>query len=240
MLSLRACRPIFLTAILCVGLHAAESLPAVTEPVAVDEEPLPLMHNRSVLPVLGDPLARTVRSVRPRPGCKVAPLTEITDDEALEAEKNADFSEAEPEGLAPETAASLDSFREMVTSLGGTFLLRSAYRAPAYQAHLHEVWVKWMKQLRGNRTAACQALREDVGAEFRRHQLLPRQQPAPASDHALGLAFDARVAVPRGARVNRKPVTVDKVAALTGLRRPNRGRDPVHFTLLARRVATGD
>jgi hypothetical protein len=128
----------------------------------------------------------------------------------------------------------------MVTSSGGTFELKSAYRPPAYQAHLHDVWVKWMKELRNNRTAGCQALREEVGAEFRRHQLLARQQPVPASDHELGLAFDAAVAMPRAARLNRKRVTVDKLAALAGVRRPNSRRDPVHFTLLPQHLAAGN
>ena len=116
-----------------------------------------------------------------------------------------------------DTAQALDVFRDLVTSLGGTFELKSAYRPPAYQAHLHDVWVKWMKELRNNRTAGCQALREEVGAKLRRHQLLARQQPVPASDHEIGLAFDAAVAMPRGARLNRKRVTVDKLAALAGI-----------------------
>jgi LAS superfamily LD-carboxypeptidase LdcB len=173
-------------------------------------------------------------------GCKVAPLPEIEDPEALTFENNAESVPADLEGLMPETAQALDIFREMVTSSGGTFELKSAYRPPAYQAHLHDVWVKWMKELRNNRTPGCQALREEVGAEFRRHQLLPRQQPVPASDHALGLAFDAAVAMPRAAHLNRKRVTVDKLANLAGIRRPNSRRDPVHFTLLPQHLAAGD
>jgi hypothetical protein len=96
-----------------------------------------------------------------------------------------------------------------------------------------------MKELRNNRTAGCQALREDVGAEFKRHKLLASQQPVPASDHELGLAFDAAVAMPRAARLNRKRVTVDKLANLAGMRRPNSRRDPVHFTLLPQRPPAG-
>jgi len=183
---------------------------------------------------------RAVRRIPTPTGCKVAPLPEIEDPEALTFENNAQSVPADLEGLMPDTAQALDVFREMVTSSGGTFDLKSAYRPPAYQAHLHEVWVKWMKELRNNRTAGCQALREEVGAEFKRHQLLARQQPVPASDHALGLAFDAAVAMPRGARLNRKRVTVDKLAALAGIRRPNSRRDPVHFTLLPQHLATGD
>jgi hypothetical protein len=96
--------------------------------------------------------------------------------------------------------------------------------------------MKWVKELRNNHATGCRALREEVGAEFKRHQLLVRQQPSPASDHALGLAFDAAVALPRGARINRKRVTVDKLASLAGVKRPNSRRDPVHFKLLPERL----
>ena len=96
--------------------------------------------------------------------------------------------------------------------------------------------MKWVKELRNNKSTSCRALREEVGAEFKRHQLLPRQQPVPASDHALGLAFDAAVTMPRAARLNGRRVNVDKLAALVGIRRPNSRRDPVHFKLLAERA----
>lgn len=172
--------------------------------------------------------------------CKVAPLAEIEDPAALAFEKNAESAPVDLNGLMPDTAQALDTFREMVTSLGGTFELKSAYRPPAYQAHLHDVWVKWVKELRNNRTAGCQALREEVGAEFKRHQLLLNQQPVPDSDHELGLAFDAAVAMPHAARLNRRRVTVDKLAAMAGIKRPNSRRDPVHFTLLPRASAAGD
>ena len=170
-------------------------------------------------------------------GCKVAPLPEIWDADVLAFEKNAETAPADVDDLRPDAAQALDALKEMVTSLGGTFELKSAYRPTAYQAHLHEVWVKWVKQLRNNRSSGCRALREEVGAEFARHQLLIRQQPVPASDHALGLAFDAAVAMPRGARLNGKRVTVDKLAVLAGIRRPNSRRDPVHFKLLVERPA---
>lgn len=170
--------------------------------------------------------------------CKVAPLSDIDDPIALQFEKNAESAPANLNGLMPETAQALDNLRDMVTSAGGTFVLKSAYRPTAYQAHLHEVWVKWVKELRNNRTTGCRALREEVGAEFKRHQLLARQQPVPASDHALGLAFDAAVQMPRAARLNRKRVSVDKLAAIAGAKRPNSRRDPVHFKLLADIVQT--
>ena len=167
----------------------------------------------------------------------MAPLPEVWDSEALAFEKNAETAPADVDGLMPDAAQALDTFKDMVTSLGGTFELKSAYRPPAYQAHLHEVWVKWVKELRNNRSSGCRALREEVGAEFTRHQLLVKQQPVPASDHELGLAFDAAVALPRGARLNGKRVNVDKLAKLAGIVRPTIRRDPVHFKVLPVRHA---
>jgi LAS superfamily LD-carboxypeptidase LdcB len=221
-------------------MHAAEDLPSVTATAAIEEEPLPIFSDNAVWREILDAEWRAVRRTGMLAGCKVAPLPEIEDPEALTFENNAESVPADVSGLKPDTAQALDSFREMVTLSGGTFELKSAYRPAAYQAHLHDVWVKWMKELRNNRTAGCQALREEVGAEFRRHQLLARQQPVPASDHALGLAFDAAVAMPRAARLNRKRVTVDKLASLAGIKRPNSRRDPVHFTLLPQHLALGD
>lgn len=206
----------------------------------MDEEALPILPEGAISRAILDGQLSALRRTQMLAGCKVAPLAEIEDTDALEFEKNAESAPADLDGLMPDTAQALDTFKDMVTSVGGTFELKSAYRPPAYQAHLHEVWVKWVKELHRNRTAGCQALREEVGAEFRRHQLLVKQQPVPASDHALGLAFDAAVAMPRGARLNRRRVTVDKLAALAGIRRPNSRRDPVHFTLLPQRVAAGN
>jgi hypothetical protein len=236
----RIVRQIFLSSIICACMHAADALPSVTATVDMEEEPLPIFSGHAVSRAILDAELRAVRRISMLAGCKVAPLPEIEDPEALTFENNAESVPADLEGLMPDTAQALDIFREMVTSSGGTFELKSAYRPATYQAHLHDVWVKWMKELRNNRTAGCQALREEVGAEFRRHQLLVRQQPVPASDHALGLAFDAAVAMPRAARLNRKRVTVDKLATLAGIRRPNSRRDPVHFTLLPQHLAAGD
>ena len=218
-------------------MHAAHTLPSVTAAVAMEEEPLPVLADHAISRAILDAELSAARRIRMLAACKVAPLAEIEDPEALTFENKAESVPANVEGLMTDTAEALDVFRDLVTSSGGTFELKSAYRPPAYQAHLHDVWVKWMKELRNNRTADCQALREEAGAEFRRHQLLARQQPVPASDHELGLAFDAAVAMPRGARLNRKRVTVDKLAAAAGIRRPNSRRDPVHFTLLPQHLA---
>jgi len=228
---------LFLLSVVCTCLNAAESDPSVTAPPAIEQEALPVSPVRAFSAAILDAQLESLRRFRMMAGCKVAPLSGISDPEVLAFEKNAETAPADVDDLMPDAAQALDTLREMVTSLGGTFELKSAYRPPAYQAHLHEVWVKWVKELRHNRSAGCQALREEVGAEFTRHQLLVKQQPVPASDHALGLAFDAAVAIPRTARLNGKRVTVDKLAALAGMMRPTIRRDPVHFKLLPQRPA---
>jgi hypothetical protein len=230
--------------LLCVVgtcLNAAESLPSVApsaNPSAgTEDEALPVSPVRAISSAILDAQSKTLHHPRVFAGCKVAPLPDIWDSEALAFENNADTAPVDVDGLTPDAAQALDTFKETVTSLGGAFDLKSAYRPPAYQAHLHEVWVKWVKQLRNNRSSGCRALREEVGAEFARHQLLVRQQPVPGSDHVLGLAFDAAVAMPRAARLNGKRVTVDKLAALAGIKRPDSRRDPVHFKLILERPA---
>jgi hypothetical protein len=214
----------------------------VTAPAAIpavaDVEALPVSPVRDSSSVILDAQLKSLHHPRTYPGCKVAPLPDIWDSEALAFEESADTAPIDTIDLMPDAAEALDTFRDMVTSLGGTFDLKSAYRPPAYQAHLHEVWVMWVKELRGNRSKACAALREEVGAEFARHQLLARQQPVPASDHMLGLAFDAAVSMPRGARLHGKRVTLDKLAALAGIKRPSIRRDPVHYKLLPDHPAT--
>ena len=234
----RTVSQLFLLAIVCTCLNAAESLPPDAASAATEEEALPASPVRAISFMILEAQLKSLRRTLMFAGCKVAPLTEIWDAEALAFEKSAETASADIDGLMPDAAQALDTLKEMVTSLGGTFDLKSAYRPPAYQAHLHEVWVKWVKELRNNRSTGCRALREEVGAEFARHQLLVKQQPVPASDHALGLAFDAAVAMPRAARLNGKRVTVDKLAALAGIKRPSIRRDPGHFKVLAEHPVT--
>ena len=234
----RTVSQLFVLSIVCTCLNAAESLPSVNASAAFEAETLPVSPLRDISSVIFGAQLRSLRRPRILTGCKVAPLSEIWDSEVLTFENNAETAPADVDGLRPGAAQALDTLKEMVTSLGGTFELKSAYRPPAYQAHLHEVWVKWVKELRNNRSSGCRALREEVGAEFSRHQLLIKQQPVVASDHALGLAFDAAVAMPRAARLNGKRVNVDKLAALAGMKRPTIRRDPVHFKLLQEHPAS--
>jgi hypothetical protein len=153
------------------------------------------------------------------PNCSVEPLPEILDAEAVRFEK----------------------FRRLVTSVGGTFDLKSAYRPLAYQEHLQQVWFKWMRELRFNRQPGCQALRAQVNDEFTRHKLMPTQMPVTDSDHTRGLAFDAAVMMPRPvhttAKKRRVSVSLDRLALQAGLRRPDIRRDPVHFKLVVSSVA---
>jgi hypothetical protein len=225
-------RQVFFFSIVCACLNASDSIPSAPSPTAMAEDALPTLPERAVLWSISNAQLGSIRRAQMLAGCKVAPLPEIEDAEALAFEKDVESAAVDLRGLMPTMARALESFKELVSSVGGTFDLKSAYRPQAYQAHLHEVWVKWVKELRNNRTSGCRALREEVGAEFARHQLLVRQQPITGSDHALGLAFDAAVAMPHAALLNRRRVTVDKLALLAGVKRPNSRRDPVHFKLL--------
>jgi len=135
------------------------------------------------------------------------------------------------ENLQPPMARALLKFQRLVSSVGGTFELKSAYRPPAYQQHLQEVWFKWMLELRNNRQPGCQALRAEVADEFSRHHLLERQKPATSSDHTRGLAFDATVILPVAGRIKKRRISLDRLALLAGVRRPDIVHDPVHFRL---------
>jgi D-alanyl-D-alanine dipeptidase len=134
--------------------------------------------------------------------------------------------------MVPAAARALDRFQSKVQSVGGTIVLKSAYRPSAYQKHLQNVWYKWMSELRNNQDPACQALRAQVQEEFTRHRLIETQHPVAVSDHTRGLAFDATVALPQHARIGRRRVTLDGLAHLSGLVRPAIVADPVHFKFL--------
>jgi len=168
----------------------------------------------------------------PSPHCSVAPLPEIVDAEAVRFE-NEDGPDTG--GLLPAMAQALERFRRLVMSAGGTFDLKSAYRPLAYQEHLQQVWFKWMRELRFNRQPGCQAMRAQVEDEFTRHKLMPTHMPVTDSDHTRGIAFDAAVMMPRvvvRTKKRRVSVSLDRLALMAGLRRPDIRRDPVHFKLV--------
>ena len=205
---------------LCTGLAAATSLPGSGQ----------VTPNASSIWRLDAP----GESPPPFPAaCGVTVLPLIVDDEALAFEKRAS---PDTGNLTSAMARALSRFRRLVNLAGGTFELISAYRPSSYQAHLQAVWFKWMLELRTNREPGCQTLRTQVGDEFARHSLLEMQKPVTSSDHTRGLAFDATVVIPLVVRLSKSRVSLDRLALLAGIQRPDILRDPVHFKLTIRRT----
>lgn len=186
------------------------------------------------LTVAPPPMANETSAVaapdQPITPCSVAPLDPITDPAALQLEAATDASgTVDISDMVPAAALALDRFESKVAAVGGTIVLKSAYRPAAYQKHLQDVWYKWMDELRINQDPACQPLRSEVQEEFTRHRLIETQHPVAVSDHTRGLAFDATVSLPTNARIARRRLTLDGLARLAGLLRPAIAADPVHF-----------
>jgi hypothetical protein len=167
------------------------------------------------------------------PPCMIEPLAELTDPDALlfELSRGSDGA-VQTDGLTAATAKALNRFESIVVSVGGTVTLTSAYRPPAYQAHLQNVWDKWMLEMRDVNVEQCQQLRSEVETEFREHGLLETQRPASISDHTRGMAFDATILLPR---ITRR-INADALARRAGLFRPVAAQDPVHFRIGTRRT----
>ncbi len=149
--------------------------------------------------------------------CQIPPLTEITDTAALNFEAG---NTVNTSGLNATMTAGLSCLQGAASAAGGSVTVNSAYRPPAYQAHLREVWDRW-NDLRNRRDPECANLRTEVQAEFQRHGLLLTQRPAAASAHTRGEAFDINWNLPAG-------VSIDTLATNCGLQRPF-ATDPVHF-----------
>lgn len=168
--------------------------------------------------------------------CAVAPLDPVNDPSALQLEIHQGPGVVDVDGMLPAAARALDLFQTKVASIGGTIVLKSAYRPSAYQQHLQNVWYKWMNELRDNEEPACQGLRAGVEEEFNRHRLIETQHPVAVSDHTRGIAFDATVDLPSRAKLGRRRITLDRLARLAGLVRPAIAADPVHFKYLGVRL----
>jgi hypothetical protein len=151
--------------------------------------------------------------------CGVAPLSPVATDPATQLLDNGGIDTAD---LTPAMQTALSCFQSAVTSAGGSFTLNSAYRTPAYQSHLREVWDKW-QLLQNNTQPECQDIRTQVQQEFNQHGLgASTVRPAsPSGTHTQGIAFDARVS----------RVDPDATAQGCQLYRPFPTRDPVHFQL---------
>jgi D-alanyl-D-alanine dipeptidase len=165
--------------------------------------------------------------------CSVAPLSTIEEAGAVSFETAADTAAVvDTAGLTPQAASALTRLQQMIASIGRKIELKSAYRPPAYQEHLQEVWDKW-KALKRTRQPGCHDLRAEVGTEFTRHHLLETQRPVSNSDHTRGVGIDAAVKLPAGARWNRRRISLDRLVQIVGFKRPDIRHDPVHFRLLA-------
>jgi hypothetical protein len=92
-------------------------------------------------------------------------------------------------------------------------------------------------ELRNRHDPGCQALRAQVEAEFKGHNLIESQKPVTSSDHTRGLAFDAIVLMPAASPKVKHPLNLDRLAQLAGVMRPDIARDPVHFKLVVRRTS---
>lgn len=74
--------------------------------------------------------------------CKVPPLSPITDSLALEFEAQ-NGKVADVTRLTQAMTLTYNDFKSRIQISGGQLKLSSAYRPPAYQLHLQEVWIKW-------------------------------------------------------------------------------------------------
>ncbi len=121
------------------------------------------------------------------PSCEVSPLTPITDAEALifEGGKTVDLSK-----LDSDMTIAHQCVKKAVEAAGGELKVDSAYRPPAYQRHLLEVWNKWVLLNRArNNQPECQDLKKIVENEKLKHKLVAQ----PASErgmHTKGKAID--------------------------------------------------
>lgn len=182
-------------------------------------------------PVIPEP--PEIDAVLGPPPCMVEPLPDIIEPEALHFEAAVGTpGVVNTDGLTAEAARALTRFEQLVLSAGGRVEVKSAYRPAAYQAHLQELWDKWMLELRHNNHESCATLRAIVWDEFARHELLESQRPVSASDHTRGLSFDAAVFLPRRARLGKRRVGIDSIARIAGVRRPAIAADPVHFRVI--------
>lgn len=150
--------------------------------------------------------------------CSVPPLMPITDPAAIQFENGNTVDTAD---LQSNMQTALGCVQGAVHSAGGTVTVASAFRPPAYQQHLREVWDKW-RLLRNNTDPECVDLKNEVQAEFQRHGLLLSQRPATASGaHTQGAAIDMRSSLPLQQFLN--------LCNNCGLYRPFPATDPVHF-----------
>jgi len=153
------------------------------------------------------------------PGCSVDDLPPITDTEVQTFENNPDLSDETR--LTPRMKTELACLK--TAAAAGSPKVGSAYRPPAYNQHLIDVWEKWIYELKENEEPACTALKTKIHGHFQTHKLLETQPPVEGSLHTLGEAVDVTISLP--------PATIDGFWPGCRLyRKPSlRISDPVHF-----------
>jgi hypothetical protein len=169
--------------------------------------------------------------------CPVTPLQPLPSDDPV-AQQFEDGNVVDETNLTPEMQTALANFKNAIVAAGGhvvedtsgrTGLVKSAYRPPAYQLHLKEVFDKW-QLLKNISQPECAAIRTQVQNEFNRHGLGASSiSPAgPAGFHPRGLAVDLNIN-----STGLQAQTVLDLANQNGLYRPARtvANDPVHFEL---------
>jgi D-alanyl-D-alanine dipeptidase len=148
-------------------------------------------------------------------------LPPITDPDVLAFENNPNASDTAR--LTTEMKAALKCLTDGATTLGCTPApsVGSAFRPPAYNQHLINVWKKWVNELMEDENPACANLKAKIQGHFQRHKLLISQPPVPNSRHTRGLAVDVTINLP--------PANIKILAKGCGLIRPKPVDDPVHF-----------
>lgn len=151
--------------------------------------------------------------------CPVSDLPDVTDPEILPFENNPDLSDTAR--LTPRMQTTLSCLQ--TAAAAGSPSVGSAYRPPAYNQHLIDVWKKWKELTKGKDSAdpACADRKAKIQGHFQRHKLLESQPPVPGSLHTLGEAVDVTINLPAA--------NIDALSTGCQLRRPLPVKDHVHF-----------
>lgn len=149
--------------------------------------------------------------------CPVAPLGPILDSAAMDHEAGRYATGPDMINVNERVRSGTACIIHAAAALGASAEPTSGFRPPAYQTHLRELWDKW-HQLRSNSDESCRETKQQVAAEWVKHQLIRR--PVSSSAHSTGNAVDIRGVPPEAA---------DAIAAQCGMFRPEPVTDRVHF-----------
>jgi hypothetical protein len=175
--------------------------------------------------MLGLVRGAVARDPNPAKTCPVTALTPLTDADALlmEGGQTVIWNNTDP-ALQP----AANDLVARIQAEGGTAVFESAYRPRAYQSHLFEVWQK-ARELRGNTSPACAAVRTAVNREMDHHDLDVDRLVGRTSNHTAGRAVDISWTLPPGA--TSEETRIDDLAEEAGLRHRLHAADRPHFEL---------